>query len=125
MYVSKNNVYQKNNYCIDLDHDCDTTITPSSRSTTKKTRTFCEIVRLLNEKVCKMKSIAQINTRFMHSIVEEREFSNDIPCSRNLLITPMLESYLAVNYIKNIIPNNNIKDDSTLKRTIESIKTIQ
>ena len=72
-----------------------------------------------------MKSIAQINTRFMHSIVEEREFSNDIPCSRNLLITPMLESYLAVNYIKNIIPNNNIKDDSTLKRTIESIKTIQ
>ena len=113
MYVSKNNVYQKNNYFIGLDHDCDTTITPLSRSTTKK-GTFCEIVRLLNEKVCKMKSIAQINTRFMHSIVEERKFSNNIPCSRNLLITPMLESYLAVNSIKNIIPNNNIKDESTL-----------
>ena len=72
-----------------------------------------------------MKSIIQINTRLINSIVEEKEFSNDIPFSRNILIEPTLKTDLAVNYIKNIISNNSIEDGSTLKRIIESVKIFQ
>ena len=69
-----------------------------------------------------MKFIAHINTRLMNSTVEEREFSNDIPFSRNMLIIPTLENDLAINFIKNIISKNNNEDESTLKRIIESIE---
>ena len=72
-----------------------------------------------------MKYIVQINTRLMNSIVEEREFSNDILFSRNILIAPTLESGLAVNFIKNTISNNNIEGGSTLKRIIKSVKKNQ
>ena len=72
-----------------------------------------------------MKYIVQINTRLMNSIVEEREFSNDILFSRNVLMAPTLESGLAVNFIKNTISNNNIEGGSTLKRIIKSVKKNQ
>ena len=61
----------------------------------------------------------------MNSIVEEREFSNDILFSRNVLMAPTLESGLAVNFIKNTISNNNIEGGSTLKRIIKSVKKNQ
>ena len=53
-------------------------------SNTKKTIKKYEIVRLLNEKIYKIKFIAHINTRLMNNIVEEREFSNDILFSKNM-----------------------------------------
>ena len=61
-----------------------------------------------------MKYIVQINTRLMNSIVEEIKFSNAIPFSRNILVASTLESDLAVNFIKNIIYNNNTEDKYTL-----------
>ena len=60
----------------------------------------------------------------MNSIVGEREFCNDIPFSRNTSMAATLEGDLAINYVKNIIPNNNIEDKSTLRRIIESVKKI-
>ena len=65
-----------------------------------------------------MKSIIQINIRLINNIVEEREFSHDIPFSRNTLMVPTVGSGLDVNFIKNIISNNNIEDESTFKRII-------
>ena len=61
----------------------------------------------------------------MNSIVEEREFSNHILFSRNVLMAPTLESGLAVNFIKNTISNNNIEGGSTLKIIIKSVKKNQ
>ena len=58
----------------------------------------------------------------MNSSVEEKEFSNDISFSKNSFLPPNIDSDLALNFIKNIIFNNNIKEDSTLKRIIESVK---
>ena len=37
-------------------------------------------------------------------------------------MAPTLESDLTTKYIENIISNNNIEDESTLKRIIESVK---
>ena len=74
-------------YYIGLSDDRNTTINLSNQfqyKKIKKTIKKYEIVRLLNEKVYKIKFIAHINTRLMNSIVEEREFSNDIPFSRNM-----------------------------------------
>ena len=68
-----------------------------------------------------MKSILQINTLLMNSNVEERDFSNNISSSTNALLPPNIDSNIAVNFIKNIIFNNNIKGDSTSKRIIESV----
>ena len=78
--------------------------------------------RLLNDNVNKMKSTIRINNLLMNSNVKENSFSNDIHFSKNVLLTPMFESDLAVNFLKNIISNNNIEEESTLKRIIESVK---
>ena len=59
----------------------------------------------------------------MNSNVEEKEFCNKIYFSTIFLLLPNIDSDLAVNFIKNIISNNNIKEDSTLKRIIESVKS--
>ena len=61
----------------------------------------------------------------MNKNVEEKEFSNDISFSTNLFIPTNIDSDIAVNFVKNIIFNNNIKEYSTLKRIIESIKCAQ
>ena len=53
--------------------------------------------------------------------IEEKEFSNDITFSKNILLPPTFESGIAVNFIKNIISNNDIEEESTLKRIIESV----
>ena len=58
----------------------------------------------------------------MNSNVEEKEFCNKIYFSTIFLLLPNIDSDLAVNFIKNIISNNSIKEDSTLKRIIESVK---
>ena len=40
----------------------------------------------------------------------------------NFFIPTNIDSDIAVNFIKNIIFNNNIKEDTTLKRIIEFVK---
>ena len=67
----------------------------------------------------------QINTPLMNKNVEEKEFSNDISFSTNLFIPTNIDSDVAVNFIKNMIFNNNIKEDTTLKKILEFVETFQ
>ena len=113
MSVSRYNIYQK--ICILL-------VMVIIVTTLKKTHKYCKLIRILNEKVYKMKSIVRINTLLMNSIVKEKYFHNIIPFPRNLLLLSTLESDLSVNVIKNILSNHNIEQESTLKRIIESVK---
>ena len=69
-----------------------------------------------------MKYILQIDNALMNSTVEEKYFSNDISFSTNVFLPPNIDSDLAINFIKNIIFNNNIKEDSILKGIIESVQ---
>ena len=119
------NEYQKNMNCIGLGVDRDTKINPSTQFKFKKKRICAELNRLLIQKVYKMKSILQINISLVNGNVEETEFSNDISFSTNLFLPTNITSDLAVNFIKNIIFNNNIKEDSVFKRIIESVKKIK
>ena len=63
-----------------------------------------------------MKSILWINTPLIISNFEEKEFSNDITFSTNLLLTPTFESDLAINFIKNKICNNDIEENILKKK---------
>ena len=45
--------------------------------------------------------------------------------STNVLLPPNIDSDLDVSFIKNIISNKNIKQDSTFKRIVESVKKMQ
>ena len=65
-----------------------------------------------------MKSILQINT---NSNVEEKEFSNDISFSTNVFLSQNIDSGLVINFINDAISNNNIKEDSILKRIIKYV----
>ena len=67
----------------------------------------------------------QINTPLMNKNVEEKEFSNDISFSTNLFIPTNIDSDIAVNFIKNMIFSNNIKEDTTLKKILEFVETFQ
>ena len=78
--------------------------------------------RLLQQKVNKMKYILQLNNSLKKSIVEEKEFSNDRSFSQNLLPTSTIDNDLTLNFIKNIILNNDIKEDTTLEMIIDSVK---
>ena len=74
-----------NIYFIGIGNDRNITINSSSQFHSQKPYKCCEIVRLLNEEIYKMKSIVQINTRLLNSIGEESEFSNENPFNRNIL----------------------------------------
>ena len=83
------------------------------------------IKQIIDSKVYKIKSIVQINTSLINSNVEEQTFSNDISFSTPIFLPPIIDSDQAVNFIKNILFNNNIKEYSTLKRIIKSIKKMK
>ena len=70
-----------------------------------------------------MKSILQLNNSLMKNIVEEEEFSNDRSFSQNVLPTSSIDNDLTLNFIKNIILNNDIKECSTLEMIIDSVKS--
>ena len=57
----------------------------------------------------------------MKIIVEEGEFSNDRSFSQNILPTSMIDNDLTLNFIKNIILNNDIKEDTTLEMIFDSV----
>ena len=51
----------------------------------------------------------------MNCFVEGRELRNNIPLSINILMARTVEYNLAINFIKNMIFNENIEDKSTFK----------
>ena len=57
--------------------------------------------------------------------IEEEELDNDRSFSQNVLPTSTLDNDLTLNFIKNIILNNDVKEDSTLEMTIDSVKKFQ
>ena len=59
----------------------------------------------------------------MNSIVEEKESSNVIHFSRYVLLVSTMESDVSVNFIKNILSNNNMEEGSTFKIIIWSVKS--
>ena len=61
----------------------------------------------------------------MNSIVEEEEFSNDILFSQNVLLTSKINNNIPLNFVKNLIFNNDIEEDTTLERIIYSVKKFQ
>ena len=58
----------------------------------------------------------------MKVIVEEEEFSNDRSFSYNVLPTSTIDNHFTLNYIKNLIWNNDIKEDTTLEMISDSVK---
>ena len=61
-----------------------------------------------------MKFILPLNNSLINSIVEEEEFSNDISFSQNVLLTSNIDNNITLNFIKNLIFNNDIEEDTTL-----------
>ena len=61
----------------------------------------------------------------MKSIVEEEEFSNDRTFSQNALPTSTIDNNLTLNFTKNITLNNDIKENTTIKMIIDSVKKFQ
>ena len=55
----------------------------------------------------------------MNSIIEEEEFSNDISFSQNVLSTSKIDNNITLNFVKNIIFNNDIEEDT------DSVKKFQ
>ena len=72
-----------------------------------------------------MKSILQINKSEMNINVEEKLFSNDILFSQNVLLTSKIDNNITLSFIKNIIFDNNIEEDTTLERIIDSGEKFQ
>ena len=72
-----------------------------------------------------MKSILQIKKSVMNITVEEKRFSNDILFSQNVLLTLKIDNNITLNFIKNLISNNNIEEDTTLERIIDSVKSFK
>ena len=61
----------------------------------------------------------------MNSIVEGEEFSNDRSISKNVLPILTIDNDLTLNFVKNIILNNDIEEDTTLEMIIDSVKKFQ
>ena len=72
-----------------------------------------------------MKSILQLNNSLMNSIVEGEEFSNDRSISKNVLPILTIDNDLTLNFVKYIILNNDIEEDTTLEMIIDSVKKFQ
>ena len=87
-----------------------------------KKRKSAELNRSLQQKVNKMKFILQLKNYLMNSIVEEEDLSNDRSFSQNVLPTSKIDNNLTINFIKNLILNNDIEEDKTLEMIIDSVK---
>ena len=72
-----------------------------------------------------MKYILQLKNSLMKSIVEEEELNNDRTYTENVLPTSTNNNDLTLNFIKNIISNNDIKEDTTLELITDSVKKFQ
>jgi len=119
-----NNTYSKKMFYIGLGVESEIITNPSTQFNYKKPRKSAELNRLLQSKVNKMKSILQLNNSLMRSIVEEEELNNDMTYTENILPTSTNNNDLTLNF-KNIISNNDIKEDTTLQLIIDSVKKFQ
>ena len=72
-----------------------------------------------------MKSILTIYNVLNKSNNEDNDFSNNISLTSNVCLSKTTDSSITINFIKNIIVNNNIEEDSTIERIIEYVKKIQ
>ena len=72
-----------------------------------------------------MKSILQLNSSLMNSIVGEEVFSNDRSFSQNALPTSTIDNDLTLNCINNLILNNDTEEDTTLEMIIDSVTKFQ
>ena len=88
------------------------------------TKNHANVLNVLNEKVNKMKSILVINIVLKNSYIEENDFSNNISFTTNEGLPKTTDSSITVNFIKNIISQNDIEEDSTKERIIEYVKKI-
>ena len=102
-----NKKYQRDIYFIGLGVQGDIIINPSTQFQYKKKRKSTELNRLLQQKVNK------------------EELDNDRTFSQNVLPTSTLDNDLTLNFIKNIILNNDVKEDSTIEMIIDSVKKFQ
>ena len=66
-----------------------------------------------------------MNNLLKNSFIEENDFSNDISFSTIESLPTTNNSSITINFIKNIILNNDIEVDSTIERIIEYVKKIQ
>ena len=87
-----------------------------------KKRISAELDRLLQQQVIKMKYIVHLNNYLMNNTVEEEDLSNDRSFSQNELSISKIDNNITLNLIKNLILNNNIEEDTTLERIIDSVK---
>ena len=90
-----------------------------------KKRISAELDRLLQQQVIKMKYIVHLNNYLMNNTVEEEDLSNDRSFSQNELSISKIDNNITLNLIKNLILNNNIEEDTTLERIIDSVKNFQ
>ena len=72
-----------------------------------------------------MKSILQLNNSLVNSFFEEEEFSNDRSFSQNVLPTSKVDNDIILNFIKKLILNNDIEEDTTLEMITDCIKKYQ
>ena len=61
----------------------------------------------------------------MNSIIEGEEFSNDRSFSQNVWPTSKIDNSITLNFVKNLILNNDIEEDTTLGMIIDSVKKFQ
>ena len=125
MNLAKYKSIQTNVWYIGLGEHRSFKINPSSQFHHKKPRKCAELNRLLIENVNKMKSILMINNVLNKSYNEDNDFSNDISFTTNECLSKTTDSSITINFIKNIIKNNNVEEDSTIERIIEYVKMIQ
>ena len=63
-----------------------------------------------------------MNNLLKNSFIEENNLSNDILFTTIESLPKMNNSSITVNFIKNIILNNDIEEDFTIVRIIEYVK---
>ena len=66
-----------------------------------------------------------MNNLLKNSFIEENDFSNDISFTTIESLPKTNNSSITINFIKNIILNTDIEEDSTIERIIEYVKKIQ
>ena len=62
-----------------------------------------------------------MNNLLKNSFIEENDFSNDISFTTIESLSKTNNSSITINFIENIILNNDIEEDSNIERIIEYV----
>ena len=106
-------------WVLGLGYDRDTNISFSNQFQFKKSHRYGEIKRLLIEKGYNIKPSLRINTLLIKLMLKKNNLVMTL-LFLIFLLTPKFNSDPTVDFIKNIISNNDIEEKSTLKGIIES-----